>query len=302
MKKPLVNAEIKVGIVIVNFFSEKYITDLLSSLDDKRSDSFEVVIVSNSGPMDSIDTCRYSFKIKIILSDKNIGFGRACNLGVKNLDTKYILFLNPDVLITHEIVDKLFEIHEENPESGAIKPIVGGERIIIKPPFELKSIRHLNIGSTFMIRRDFFHHLGGFDENFFLWFEDTDLRDRILNNNRKIYMVNNIVLSHVSMHSTYHVNKGLAIFLVKAWICSHVHYLIKNKGILTGMGWCIGKIIKSLFLLIFKKHPEAPHLKHPGAAILFSLMLLVRFYRIKANVKFDGEKYTWGGKPPVPNR
>ncbi len=292
---------VDVGMVIVNFYSEQYIVNLLNTIKKKRKTDFEVIIVSNSGPFKGAGELKYDFNINIVESKNNIGFARACNMGVKNTNAKYIMFINPDVLITPEIIDRLFEIHENNPDSGAVKPIVGGERIIFKEPHELRPIKDINIGSTFMISRDLFWEIGGFDETYFLWYEDTDIRDRILKTGKPVHMVDNIVLPHVNMCSTYHVPEDMGKFLVKAWMCSHVNYLNSRFGIIASLFWCLAKISKSMYLLAKGTHPEAPHKKYPGTAVLFGLRLVSNFFRIKKYVVFDGIQYFWGGKPKMIN-
>lgn len=140
--------------VIVSYNSETEINELLRSLDQgQRKRDFDVVVVSNSGPARGIEVAD---KVLIIESPGNIGFGRGCNLGVSQLDTRYVLFVNPDVRITADVVATLIKLLEQNSNIGLIAPFLSHDWMLFEPTGKVHDIPNRNIGGCFLMRRDFF--------------------------------------------------------------------------------------------------------------------------------------------------
>lgn len=134
----------------------------------------------------------------------NIGFGSACNVGSRLAQGKYLFFLNPDTEYLSGSVGSLREILEARPFS------VGGVKLVDdrlkdeawsagklpniwriadkwlfgfprKPYWGRKGFDfpHWVSGAALAVRKDFFDILGGFDEKFFLYFEDVDFCHRV---------------------------------------------------------------------------------------------------------------------------
>lgn len=282
-----------VGVVIVSYHSEGEINALLRSLDEgQRKRDFKVVVVSNSGPAKGLDNAD---KLLFIESPGNIGFGRGCNLGVSQLDTRYILFVNPDVRITSDIVATLIKLMEQNPDFGAIAPFWSPEQsaqIVFEPTGKVIEIPQVNIGACFLMRRDFFQQIGEFDPNIFLWWEDTELRDRILDNGKKIGFAEGIGVIHSEGHSTNPSEQSGRAYLTQVWICSHAYYLIKRKGVLAALLWCAGMVGANL-MRIFTGSGALRRYHSPQTAVTFGLRLLANSYRLRKFVTFDGQGYLW---------
>src|SRR3990167_10084654 len=104
---------LKVGIIIVSFNSENYITDCLKSIFTNTYSDIEVVVVDNSSLDKTIPVIKKNFKkVHTIKNSINLGFGTANNIGIKYLISKkcdYILLINPDAISSTTLVEKLLK-------------------------------------------------------------------------------------------------------------------------------------------------------------------------------------------------
>ncbi len=202
-------------------------------------------------------------KIEYIFPGKNIGFGAANNLILDKIkkESKYHLILNPDVLFEPSVLDSLFAFMESNLDVGLVMPKVlyrNGDlqylckklpapgdlflrRFIpgpVKPFFkkmmesyELKfkdynSVMEVpNLSGCFMfVRTDTYVKVGGFDEQYFLYLEDTDLSRRLNEVSRTVYYPRVHIIHGFAKGSyknfkllKYHVNSSIRYFNKWGW-------------------------------------------------------------------------------------
>lgn len=212
----------KLSFIIVNYQSEKYLAKCISSIKEKfLGVEYEIIVVNN----DNLDIQCLS-EIKIINSGKNIGFGAACNLGAKTAQGEILCFLNPDTeIVSENIQDLLGEFEKDN------KLAIIGPRLIVESPrrgvstqewIAGKEVTILNTllnnfgykrdkkiwasespiecawvsGAAMFVREDLFQKLGGFDEKFFMYFEDIDLCRRARKLGYKILYFPNFQIKH----------------------------------------------------------------------------------------------------------
>lgn len=208
--------EIKLSIVIVNFRSERYLSSCLTSLVEKIASRVnrEIIIVNNDKD-EELAHLEQAFSQVIILPNKNSGFGEGCNRGAREAKGKYILFLNPDTEILSSNVDFLLEMLENDEEIGIIGGCLKTEKGEIQEwgaGFEInmwelirnnfgvpsgkkiwKSENPIEVcwvaGTAMLISRKLFFETGGFDEEFFMYFEDVDLCRRVRKSGKKIMYV-----------------------------------------------------------------------------------------------------------------
>lgn len=208
----------QISFIIVNYNSTHYIERCLSSLLLKSENiEKEIIIVSNDGSLLSVDS-----HIKIITSSQNSGFGSACNLGAKEATGKYLCFLNPDTEVVSDNFQEIISEFENNEkigvigirlekESGIIQEWSAGKEInlwdIIGNNLGLKRSKKIwesknkvecawISGACLFIRKDLFEKLNGFDEKFFLYFEDVDLCKRAVDINYKILYFPKFTIKH----------------------------------------------------------------------------------------------------------
>lgn len=188
------------SIIIVNYKSLAQLKICLRSISEKMAALEHEVIVSNNDTEPIQETLPGS-NVKLLEINRNIGFGSACNIGAREARGKYLCFLNPDTKIISSDFKKLPEKFEIDQRLGIISPKLLTENgtsqhwsfgrdptlwqtiknnLLPKKnfsrdlPFEVDWVS----GAALFIRKNLFEKLGGFDENFFMYFEDIDLCKR----------------------------------------------------------------------------------------------------------------------------
>ncbi len=133
--------------------------------------------------------------LKLIQTPSNLGFGTACNLGARGLQSEFLLFLNPDARLVPGCLDQLLAVAKLNPSCPALAPVlcdVTGEisykwrtHLLRKCPPQPKILPDHALeapmlsGAAMLVRRAAFEAVGGFDERIFLYYEDDDLSIRL---------------------------------------------------------------------------------------------------------------------------
>lgn len=195
--------------------------DCISSITKAGHEGFvlnEVVVVDNGSTDDSLTGIdQLGEKVKVIRNSLNRGFGAACNQGAQSTTSDYLLFLNPDTMLFDNSLSAPITFMEQeqnlsvgicgirllNEEgrfatSGARFPTIrifvgsatGLSRLIPKvfPRHLMSENECVNggmvdqvIGAFFLVRRSVYEKLGGFDERFFVYFEEVDFALRAKN-------------------------------------------------------------------------------------------------------------------------
>lgn len=209
-EKPLVD------IIIVNWNSGSLLRDCLISINNFASlNVASVIIIDNASVDNSLNGIEFQrLAVNIIHNDSNLGFAAACNQGAAVASSDYLLFLNPDTrLFKDSLAIPLAFLHkEENADVGicGIQLVDESNHIVHScsrfptvcmflaqalalnrlPWFKAWSSRmsewnHSSnhvvdqvIGAYFFVRRSLFNQLAGFDERFFVYFEEVDFSFR----------------------------------------------------------------------------------------------------------------------------
>lgn len=250
---------IKISIILVNYNGADVLTDCLNSVEKFIPRyNYEIIIVDNDSQDNSIDIIENKFpNIKLIKLSKNIGFGSGNNAGAKVAKGEFLFLLNTDTIITSNILPHLIDLMEENPEVGIIGPkllfpdgsfqISFSPKISIKGEIEAKKLHSyaqspakLNllennfqqikevdivVGAAFFIRADLFHSLGGFDEKFFMYFEESDLCQRVKNAGYKVLYTPEVSLIHIRGHSVNKIANKMAV----EYRHSQIYYYQKHR-------------------------------------------------------------------------
>ena len=242
----------KVTIVIISHKSKKKVIKLISNL----SSELKIIIVENSQDK-SIKKELSNFKnnVQLIFSDNN-GYGSAINLARTHVTTKYFFVLNPDV---QKIDDKLISVFYESAKElddnfGALGPRF--ENVSEKSHKQSnKNEKYGQIesisGSAMFFCTAVFDKNGGFDENFFLYFEETDYCYRSNRNNFKIYQVNSQKVYHEIGTSveTISEEEGNKLKNLYAWhfIWSKFYYYGKRYGRITSLILFLPVLLRIIF-------------------------------------------------------
>jgi N-acetylglucosaminyl-diphospho-decaprenol L-rhamnosyltransferase len=140
------------------------------------------------------------------LSSKNLGMGAGNNLGIKNVNSDYVLILNPDVILNKNTIKELMIASKNLLDFAVIAPIsnhlsypnykLDKDKIIDKiNPFEVNSVD----GYAMLLNLKKLKKLNGFnffDENYFLYLENDDLCKELQNRNEKIYIIPKSTIEH----------------------------------------------------------------------------------------------------------
>ena len=199
-----------IDIVIVNWNSGKFLSKCITSLIDNDSALInKIIIVDNASSDKSADFLKdINFnKIKYIKLNSNEGFARGCNIGAASSQSKYILFLNPDAQINNGSIELTHSFMEMDTSSDigicgvrlqndinfdyscsrfpSLKnlffEILGIAKLFPKYGRLMKDFDHKKsmkvdqvIGAFFLTRASLFARLKGFDERFFVYYEEVD--------------------------------------------------------------------------------------------------------------------------------
>lgn len=223
----------KIDVVIVNWNSGQWLRRCVASIDEHGRDAVQKVIVVDNGSTDGSDAIDFpQLTLDIVRTGRNLGFGRACNLGAGRGQAPYILFFNPDAALLPGTLDTALAFMD-SPENtgigvcgaklieddGAVQrhcarlptPAVflaaaSGLAAILPghvPALHDRDFDHLSsrpvdhvIGAFYLIRRPLFEELGGFDEQFFVYLEDLDLSARVHQAGYSIFYLAEVVGLH----------------------------------------------------------------------------------------------------------
>ena len=248
----MVDIHKEVSIVIISHKSKKRVISLINEI----SHDFKIIIVENSLDK-SIESelPKQSKNIQIIFS-KNNGYGSAINLARKHVVTKYFFVLNPDILkVNDQLINAFCDAAKELKDNfGALGPRF--EKV------SEKSHKQSNInekygqiesisGSAMFFCSEIFDRNRGFDENFFLYFEETDYCFRSNKNDYKIYQINSQRVYHdigtsVETESENEANK-LKNLYIWHFIWSKFYYCKKRYSFPIALIIFIPIILRILF-------------------------------------------------------
>lgn len=196
------------SVVIVNFRRLSSTIQLVEQLDQSialRDAQAQVVLVDNDVQSQQLKTwAKHRPEITISSFGRNRGFARAANQGCALSCGEWLLLLNPDVGVPHEFLDRIIDAAEaqdkrdprtgvigfglDNPD-GSLQPSAGRFPTLTNVLFgsvrprearrcQLTPTAAVEVpwvtGCCFLVRRDCWQELGGFDEDFFLYYEDVD--------------------------------------------------------------------------------------------------------------------------------
>lgn len=211
-------------ISIVTYNSANEIDILMTSLQNcSFFNKMTIYVVDNASHDNTVLVLKemYPF-VRIIRSNENLGFGRGHNLVITNINSKYHIIINPDIDIPSDSIAKVKKFMDENPDVVAMTPIIlnedgtqqflpkknpsmkylfGGmfenqfrfckklreeytlQNETIKSPIDIEFCT----GAFMVTRTEALHQVGGFDERYFLHFEDADLTRELRKIGRTVF-------------------------------------------------------------------------------------------------------------------
>ena len=188
----------KLTLIIVSFNSSDSI--LLNQKELLLSKKHPAIILDNASPDDSGAILRTQLPmVDVITLPENWGYGRAANIGLRQVKTPYALLLNPDLEVTSEQIDKLLQHVKHGPESTAIwGPATKKNDFVNCAPRETTRIH----GSAMLFDVEKIKKVGLFDENFFLFSEETDLCERTIRAGYTLQICPDVFFNHFGGQSS----------------------------------------------------------------------------------------------------
>ena len=181
-----------VSIIIVNFNGKHYLESCLSSLTKIDYDNLEIIVVDNNSTDGTIEFLVQNYPSVITLKlDQNYGFAKPNNMAAKIAKGDLLLFLNNDTEVTPTFVSELVDVLlndkqiaicqslllKPNGEMDSSGDFIDKIGIVYNSKEKINEIREISSarGASMIIRKKIFEELHGFDEKFFVSFEDVDL-------------------------------------------------------------------------------------------------------------------------------
>ena len=247
-------------IVIVNWNTRSLLGDCLTGLlaDDFVRTTCRIVVVDNASSDDSFKAAEgVSDNVHLTRLEANLGFGMACNIGAASGAAPYILFLNPDTTLPEAVVGDSVAYLAPREGLGALGiRLIGEDGATQRSCTRFPTLRSLCadmlglsrlggvfrgyrlhdwahdatrrvdhvIGAYYLVRRDLFDRLGGFDERFFVYLEDLDLSRRIAGEGLAIEYVAELAAEHIGGGSSSQIlDKRLYYSVESRWLYAAKH-------------------------------------------------------------------------------
>jgi hypothetical protein len=236
----------------------------LSFLRTPRRVSLQII---DNSPTDALRHVAEECGAEYLFTGKNLGFGAAHNLALKRTagSSKYHVVLNPDIYFEPDVIDRLYCCMERNIQISLMMPEVlypdgspqrlckllpspfdvfarrffpGFARRFFRRKLEAFECRELDLrkpafvpylsGCFMFLRRDSVEQAGGFDERYFMYFEDTDLTRRLARHSLTVFF------PYVSVHHEFGKGSYKSLRLLGIHLINAVRYF--NK-----FGWIIDR-------------------------------------------------------------
>ncbi len=231
----------QLSIVIVNY-NVKYFLDLALSAVYEASNRIdvEIIVVDNASTDGSLEFLRQKHpQVHFISNEKNLGFARANNIGIKKAEGKFVLLLNPDTIIAENTLTQCLDFMNKTKDAGAVgvrmvdgsgsflkeskrsfpDPMVsfyklfglsklfpksekfGKYHLSYLPENEINAVDVLS-GAFMFIRKDVLEKAGLLDEDYFMYGEDIDLSYKLTKTGYKNYYLPTTTIIHFKGEST----------------------------------------------------------------------------------------------------
>ena len=252
--------------VIVTFKSEKVIYECINSLP---KDSNKIVIENSKNIKLKQELENKYDNIEVIINE-NIGMGGSNNIGIKKSKTKYAYIINPDVKFNNDTLENLFEAADSISDFAVISPISNDPNYPnYKRSNDSKTINENIVsvdyvdGFSMLINKEKLQEENFFDENFFLYLENTDLCLRVKKNDQNIYIIKNSIINHLGESAV--VSKDLEYLRNWHWMWSKFFFNKKHYGDLNALSKVMLNLLSGiikyiLYSILFNSHKKKIYL------------------------------------------
>ncbi|MEG1709038.1 MAG: glycosyltransferase family 2 protein [Acinetobacter sp.] len=204
---------IQLSILIVNYNTETFIESLLIDLKEQsiQKNAFEIIIVNNVqntllNEVIEKNTKLHDLNIKIISSEKNVGFGRAMNLAAAHAEGAELLIGNPDLrMLQTDYLEQLLKHAKQHQNYGVIttrqlndddKDTSEYKNYEFGQNLGYENQTNWLCGALLLIQKTVFDQISGFDPDFFMYCEDEDLCLRVKKLDLPLIKINELKIYH----------------------------------------------------------------------------------------------------------
>lgn len=262
-KKP---SNTDVSIIIVNYKSWRHLKNCLGALKAIQSNAFsiEVLIVDNCSNDGKLEEFSQDFPdFQFIQNTGNNGFANGCNLGASKAKGDYLFFLNPDTIAKDDAIEKLLNFAAKNRHVGivschqknanesyertirlfpSILTLFGFSRAIYRKINQSKIRDQYNpnntviypdwvSGSVVFMSREWFQQIEGWNEDYWMYYEDIDICKRVHESNGKVALLQNVEIIHNHGGASRINVKTASITKTEVLISKHVYIKNHFKGL-----------------------------------------------------------------------
>lgn len=275
------------SIIIVNYNTADLVSHCIESVLCQQQVTAEIIVIDNASQDDSLSVLKkyeQANQIVLINHHENSGFGRASNIASEKAHGNYLFFLNPDgKLKDNFFLKSCFDYMEQHPDCGLAGTAVYEPRKnrFVQPQFKYPSEKIINnknnkivfsnlpgeiawvLGASMIIKKSLFEKVKGFDPDFFLYGEETDLCLRIRKAGFKIGFIDSAVVEHysgasektASVYSIYHrKQRGYYLFCQKHYAMNDVKKIAKKNLFRASLQFAWVFLLKKIYRHNLKKY------------------------------------------------
>lgn len=276
-------------IAIISYNTRGLLLACLKSIQDMTKDvSYELIVVDNASNDGSVTAVQAQFpQARVIANHDNGGYAKACNQAAVIGNGQYVLFLNSDTVMRAGTLSRMVECLDTQHDIGAVSCLQRNESgQVLQSCFPFPSFRdHLRYspwiptivkqmvgssperdftisqdvewanGACFMVRKGLFEQMGGFDNRFFMYFEDVDLCRRIHLRGYRVRHIADCEVVHLIGRSSVEHRDQLNV----QWELSRIFYVEKHFWWLERLimkAWIGGGVLAKMFRAAFSDRSD----------------------------------------------
>lgn len=312
-----VTSEILVSFIIINYKTPDIVKENINSIEKNiKSVIFEIIVVDNASNDNSVENIKNNCSdINVVSLENNIGYGGAVNAGAAVAKGHFLIILNSDIILVEDKIAELIDFYRNN-KAGIIglqlrRPKLQIQNTYSRFPSEwtpllvnISMLRHIKslhtrryilhdrfgyktmeaewvTGAFMLIEKIYFDQLNGFDEKFFMFYEDVDIcRRSLLGGRRNFYYAESYAI-HAHQASVNQIKSGgfnqakiwekeSALYYIKKYFPEQL-FLIKNMFIILYFYRLLIHYFKYLFHFFGKKRKKYEGILKTDKKILHAL-------------------------------
>ena len=243
----------EITIIIITYKSEKLVNNFIKRIPS----NIKTIIIENSQNYELKKSIEEKYNNITVFIKENNGVSSALNYAVDKIKTKYFLQISPDLEFDFNYLNTFLNYANKlNDRFAAIGPrfinVKKKSHKQIKESLKFGNISSIH-GSCMFINKEIFEEIGGFDENFFLYFEETDYCYRGKKKNYISYQINEIKVKSIgrTVNIENKDQQNLNNILIWHFIWSKFYFTKKKYGLLISIIIFIPLIARTNYKIIF---------------------------------------------------